>query len=74
MGGHSGRSTPAISRPIVDRELCMGSGQCSVYAPNSFALDAEFKARVIDPTGDPPDIIRSAVQACPTSALAIVAD
>ena len=60
--------------PIVDRELCIGSGQCSVYAPNSFGLDAELKSHVIDPSGDPSDVIRHAVQACPTSALSLVSD
>ncbi|HEU5307895.1 MAG TPA: ferredoxin [Acidimicrobiia bacterium] len=59
---------------VVDRELCMGSGMCIVYAPNTFAHDDETKAVVIDPAGDPIDAIRNAVQACPTSAIKIVND
>jgi len=47
----------------------MGSAQCTVYAPNSFTLDAELKARVLDPSADPPDVLRHAVRACPTGAL-----
>jgi ferredoxin len=58
----------------VDRELCMGSGMCIVYAPATFAHDEQTKAVVVDPVGDPIDAIRNAVQACPTSALRLVFD
>ena len=58
----------------VDRELCMGSGMCIVYAPATFAHDEQTKAVVVDPMGDPIDAIRNAVQACPTSALRLVFD
>jgi ferredoxin len=58
----------------VDRELCMGSGMCIVYAPNTFEHDGETKAVVVDPAGDQIDAIRNAVQACPTSALRLVTD
>jgi ferredoxin len=56
---------------VVDRELCMGSGMCIVYAPATFAHDDETKAVVVDPEGDPIDAIRNAMQACPTSAIRI---
>jgi ferredoxin len=58
----------------VDRERCLGSGLCIVYAPNTFAHDDEAKAVVVDPTGDPVEAIRNAVEACPTSALRLVDD
>jgi ferredoxin len=58
----------------VDRDLCMGSGMCIVYAPATFAHDEQTKAIVVDPAGDPIDAIRNAVQACPTSALRLVTD
>ena len=59
---------------VVDRELCMGSGMCIVYAPNTFAHDDETKAIVVDPDGDPIESIRNAVQACPTSAITFVTE
>ena len=59
---------------VVDRELCMGSGMCIVYAPNTFAHDDETKAVVIDPPGDPIEAVRTAVEACPTGALRLVMD
>jgi len=58
----------------VDRDLCMGSGMCIVYAPGTFEHDEETKAVVVDPAGDPLDAIRTAVQACPTGALRLVID
>jgi ferredoxin len=58
----------------IDRELCMGSGMCIVYAPGTFAHDEQTKAVVVDSAGDPIDAIRTAVQACPTSALRLVLD
>ena len=54
----------------VDRNLCMGSGQCSWYAPNTFDQDDETIAVVIDPA----EKIQTAVDSCPTRALSIVTD
>jgi ferredoxin len=59
---------------VVDRELCMGSGMCIVYAPATFEHDDETKAVVVDPAGDPIESIRNAVQACPTSAITLVTE
>ena len=49
----------------------MGSGNCAFHAPNTFDLDDEMKVIVVDPTGDPDDKIRLAVDGCPTLALSI---
>ena len=59
---------------IVDREVCMGSGMCIVYAPGTFEHDDETKAVMIDPPGDAIDAVRTAVEACPTGALRLVLD
>jgi ferredoxin len=63
--------TAPESRPdvLVDRERCIGSGQCMFYAPRTFDLDADNRAYVIDKAGDPPDIVATAVEECPTEAL-----
>lgn len=55
----------------IDRDLCIGSGMCVMYAPGTFANDAETKAVVVDPAGDPPDLIATAIEACPTGALSL---
>jgi ferredoxin len=58
----------------VDRTLCMGSGQCCWYAPNTFDQGDDTIAIVIDPQGDPEEAIKTAVDSCPTRAISIVAD
>ncbi|MFI5047065.1 MAG: ferredoxin [Acidimicrobiia bacterium] len=59
-------------RIVVDRETCMGSGVCCVYASNTFAVDDEALVVVIDPNGDPLDHIRSAASGCPTNSITVV--
>jgi ferredoxin len=56
----------------IDRERCMGSGSCQFHAPQTFDLDAECKAIVIDAEGDPAESIRNAAESCPTHAIALV--
>jgi ferredoxin len=59
-------------RVVVDREVCMGSGMCIVYAPGTFSHDDEAKAVAADPPGDEEATVRSAVDACPMGALTLV--
>lgn len=53
----------------IDREACIGSGNCVFWAPNTFDLDDEGTSIVINPEGDPDDAIMNAVDGCPTSAI-----
>ena len=55
----------------IDRERCMGSGNCSFWAPATFDLDDEGKAIVVDPLGDPLDKIQGAADGCPTLAISL---
>ena len=55
----------------ADRERCIGSGQCVTFAPATFAQDAEAKVVVTPGSGDDLAAVRVAVEACPTSALAL---
>lgn len=57
---------PEIS---VDRDRCIGSGMCIVYAPGTFEHDDDAKVYVTDAAGDPADAVRTAVEACPADAL-----
>ncbi|MDT3439104.1 MULTISPECIES: ferredoxin [unclassified Pseudofrankia] len=69
----------AASAPVgwsvaVDREQCIGSGICVVYAPDFFTHDDEAKAMVVgEADGADQAAVRTAVEACPTSALALLA-
>jgi len=56
-------------RVEVDRDVCMGSGLCMVYAPDTFDIDDEARSFVKDPVGGQIEQVRAAVEACPTRAL-----
>jgi ferredoxin len=55
----------------IDREACMGSGNCSFWAPGVFDLDDDGIAIVLDATAAPDEKIVLAGQGCPTQAIAI---
>ncbi len=57
---------------VIDRETCMGLGVCVHLAPATFTQDADTKAVLLDPPGDPVDDIESAVEGCPSGALSLV--
>jgi ferredoxin len=54
----------------VDRDRCMGSGQCMFYAPNTFDLDDLSIAVVVDDHGDDHGKIQMAIDICPTRSIA----
>jgi ferredoxin len=56
---------------LIDRDLCIGSGVCLVYASGTFTHDAELKAVMVDQVTDTVEAIRVAVEACPTGALSM---
>lgn len=58
----------------IDATKCMGSGNCSFWAPATFDLDDDGVAFVKDLTGDPEDKIILSGQGCPTQAIAIWRD
>jgi len=58
----------------IDREKCMGSGNCSFWAPNTFDLDDEGKSIVTDPEGDDDEKVVLAAQGCPTQAISVWRD
>ena len=55
----------------IDREACMGSGQCQVFAANTFELDEQAKSTVVNPAGDPIEQIRIAAEGCPMRAITV---
>ncbi len=62
-------------RVTVDRDRCVGSGNCVFWAPGTFDLDDGGTSVVVDPIGDREDVIRVAAEGCPTRAITIsVAD
>jgi ferredoxin len=55
----------------IDRDLCVGAGQCALTAPNVFTQDDDGYSTLLpgreDGAGDP--LVREAARACPVSAI-----
>jgi len=61
----------------IDRESCMGSGNCSFWAPGVFDLDDDGIAVVIAPgelDADTEEKVVLAAQGCPTQAITVRRD
>ncbi len=58
----------------IDPVSCMGSGNCSYWAPATFDLGDDGIAFVVDPSGDPLEKVVLAVQGCPTRAITVTRD
>jgi ferredoxin len=58
----------------VDRDLCIGVGNCVAVAPTVFQLDKENKAVVLDISSANEDKIMGAAESCPVNAIIIEDD
>jgi ferredoxin len=58
----------------IDRDTCIGSGNCAHLAPATFDLDDDLIAIVVDPAGDPPERIELAADGCPTKSITLHRD
>jgi ferredoxin len=55
----------------IDRDVCMGSGNCVYEAPGSFDLGDDSIAFVVDPAGSPEEKVMAAARKCPTHAITV---
>ena len=58
----------------IDRDACMGSGNCTFAAPGVFELDDDSIARVVDPQASPEESVVTAARQCPTHAITVRRD
>ena len=58
-------------RVTIDRELCVGFGDCVTAAPEGFKLDDESVATFLDPAAVERDRLLRACDACPVDAIAV---
>jgi ferredoxin len=58
----------------VDRDLCIGVGNCVAFAPTVFAFDAEKKAVVLDPDSVDEKTLLEAADSCPEQAIIVEDD
>lgn len=73
MGTSTYTRTVAIEVEI-DRDACMGSGNCVWEAVGVFELDDDGIAAVADVSAAPEDTIVSAARNCPAKAISVVRD
>ena len=55
----------------VDRNLCIGVGNCVAFAPTVFKLDDEKKAVALDPASVGEKTLMEAAESCPVQAIII---
>ena len=60
----------------IDKDICIGAGQCALTAPKVFTQDDDGLSEVLpgraDGGGDP--LLREAVRACPVGAIHLNGD
>jgi ferredoxin len=56
---------------VVDPDRCMGSGNCMLYAPGTFAFDDDGLSTVVSTDADPESQIRQAAAMCPMRAISL---
>jgi ferredoxin len=61
---------------VVDRVKCTGLGICEAKAPSVFEIDEDGGLVILaeDVAPDQLDLVRAAVQGCPTDALSLIED
>lgn len=58
----------------VDRDACIGVGNCVAFAPTVFQLDKENKAVVLDASSVDLDTLLEAAKSCPENAIIVEDD
>jgi ferredoxin len=79
LTGSPDPSLKAYDRPMaleveIDRDVCMGSGNCVYVASGVFQLDEDSIAHVVDPGASTEDSVVTAARQCPTHAITVRRD
>ncbi len=56
----------------IDRDECIGDGACESEAPDTFVMDDDSKAVVVEKPGDEYDTIIEAAKVCPVDCIHVV--
>jgi ferredoxin len=72
MSAAMGEAGPLEVR--VDRDRCMGSGNCVFWAPETFDLGEDGHAIVLDVAATDEERLRVAAQGCPVGAISLWRD
>ena len=60
-----------MSKIQIDKQLCIGCGNCVDMAPKSFKMGEDGKSEVIEPVDDGDQIIQNAITGCPVGAISL---
>lgn len=65
-----------MQKLVIERRLCLKSGQCSYLQPDLFVRDEENWPVVTDehPEGDQLELANDAIEMCPAQAISLVED
>ncbi len=55
----------------VNPNVCVGNAMCETYATKTFALNDDRQSSVINPEGDPEELVLEAAENCPVSAITV---
>jgi ferredoxin len=55
----------------VDRTICVGNGTCIRTATHVFQHNADRQSVVVNPAGDPEELVLEAAESCPVSAIRV---
>ena len=58
----------------IDRDVCMGSGNCVYEAEGVFTLDDDSVSVVVDPAAADEDKVLAAARKCPSRAITVRRD
>jgi len=58
----------------VDKEKCIGTGNCIDLAPAVFEFDAEGKSSVVNVSGADEKTLKEAAQSCPVEAITLIGE
>jgi len=58
-------------RIVIDRDQCVGFGDCAKEAPDGFKLDVETIATFLEPERVPREQLLRACDACPVDAITV---
>jgi ferredoxin len=59
---------------MIDRDRCIGTGNCAYWLPAVFEVDDDGYALVVDITAATQEEIVTAAQRCPTRAISVERD
>ncbi|MBZ4015046.1 ferredoxin [Streptomyces purpurogeneiscleroticus] len=67
---------PTTQHISIDKDLCIGSGQCALTAPKTFTQDDDGLSELLPHAEDAPadPLAREAARACPVQAITVADD